>query len=657
MNTGACKDSGPVDPDRRRRFEGVPRPLRRVLLAACVLALASPATAAAATAPTAVSVGFDISFPQCGGALPPIPGFGIVGVNDGHGFSTNPCLATELAWAQSAANAAPAFYLNTQNPGPTGTLDWPVSQTTPQACAGNNSTGCAYDYGWSMAAASYAAVLAAEAQDGATTPSAVADGAHWWLDVETANQWETTDGLYANNATIQSYDQASLLGMLGYLHSVGVTQVGIYSTVRQWTAIMGVTSAFAGIPVWVPGLAANLSQALLACTTTSFTGGRVAMIQYPSLGYDGDYVCGLVEAPVTISVSPVGSLGFSQQLVADNASGAVTYAQSTGQPQLLVSPSGLLTTAGTLPQGSYSATGTITDASGDTGSFQVTLDVGQLVQQLPTAGRVKVSGSAGYSAQLAMNATSPAVAPTFVQSTGQPQLLVSSSGLVTTSGTLPAGTYHASGTVSDTLGDTGTFAFTLTVGQLVQRPPLRASVSADQSATFHVQLDVGANLGPITYAQTSGQPALVVSPTGLVTTSGPLAPGTYPVGGTVSDTTGDVGTFAFTLTVTPAAATTTTTTTPPPTTTTTAVPSPPRAVAVIGRALAGRTRVLTVTGSGFFGRPRVTSHPGTRVIVARDTGRLLVLHVSVRRGSRNGVFVFTLIFKNGQRCRVRYLQG
>ncbi len=620
------------------------------------MGLASPVSASAATAPSPVSVGFDVSFPQCGHALPTGPGFGIVGVNNGHGFSTNPCLAFELVWAQDAANAAPAFYLNTQNPGPAGAVNWPVSQATPQACTGNNSTACAYDYGWNMAEASYAAVLSAEAQDGATSPGAAANAAHWWLDVETGNQWETTEGLYANNASTQSYDQASLQGMLGYLQSVGATQVGIYSTVRQWTAIMGVTSAFAGIPVWVPGLAANLTQAVDACTTTSFTGGRVALIQYPSLGYDGDYACGLVEAPVTISVSAAGSLGFSQQLVADNASGAVTYAQSTGQPQLLVSASGLLTTSGALPQGSYSATGTITDASGDTGSFQVTLDVGQLVQQPPTTGRVKVSGSAHYSAQLAMSATSPVVAPTFVQTSGQPQLLVSASGLLTTSGTLPAGTYSAGGTVSDSLGDTGTFTFTLTVGQLVQRQPLRASVSADQSATYSVQLDVGANLGPITYAQTSGQPALVVSPTGLVTASGTLAPGTYPVAGTVTDTTGDAGTFAFTLTVTPAAATTTTTTPPPPTTTTT-LPSPPRAVAVIGRAIAGRTRILTVTGSGFYGRPRVTSHPGTRAVVAHDTGNLLVLHVSVRRGSRNGVFVFTLVFTHGQRCRVRYVQG
>ena len=633
----------------------MPRTLRRLTLALCLVALASPVTASAATAPSPVSVGFDVSFPQCGQTLPPSPGFGVVGVNNGHGFSTNPCLAFELVWAQDAANAAPSFYLNTQNPGPAGAPDWPVSQATPQACAGNNSTGCAYDYGWNAASTSYASVLTAEAQDGATSPSAAADAARWWLDVETGNQWETTEGLYANNATTQSYDQATLQGMIGFLQSVGATQVGIYSTVRQWTAIMGVTSAFAGIPVWVPGLAATLTQAVGACATTSFTGGRVAMIQYPSQGYDGDYVCGLVAAPVTISISPAGSLGFSQQLVAANASGAVTYAQTTGQPQLLVSSSGLLTTSGALAQGSYGASGTITDASGNTGTFQVTLDVGQLVQQLPTAARVKVSGSARYSAQLAMSATSPSAAPTFVETSGQPQLVVSSSGLLTTSGTLPAGTYHASGTASDTLGDTGTFTFTLTVGQLVQRPPLRASVSADQTATYSVQLDVGANLGPITYVETSGQPALVVSSTGLVTTSGALTPGTYPVSGTVTDPTGDGGAFTFTLTVTPAAATTTTSA-PPPTTTTT-VPSPPRAVAVIGRALAGRTRILTVTGSGFYGRPRITSHPGTRVIVAHDTGNLLVLHVSVRPGSRNGVFVFTLVFKDGQRCRVRYVQG
>ena len=51
----------------------------------------------------------------------------------------------------------------------------------------------------------------------------------------------------------------------------------------------------------------------------------------------------------------------------------------------------------------------------------------------------------------------------FSQSTGAPQLSVSGSGLVTTSGTLPSGNYTASGTTSDPSGDSGTFTFALTV--------------------------------------------------------------------------------------------------------------------------------------------------------------------------------------------------
>src|SRR6202451_2312063 len=75
-----------------------------------------PALAGTPLAPTAT--GFDISFPQCTETLPPSPGFGIVGVNGGKTFTSNPCLARELTWASGAANKTPAFYANTANPGP-----------------------------------------------------------------------------------------------------------------------------------------------------------------------------------------------------------------------------------------------------------------------------------------------------------------------------------------------------------------------------------------------------------------------------------------------------------------------------------------------------------------------------------------------------------
>src|SRR4051812_26557713 len=93
-------------------------PLRRTAVLTAVLigfwvavAAAWPAEARASKPkpPTSPSRGYDVSYPQCGSALPSAPAFGIVGVDDGIVFSANPCAGTELAWAQQASNHAPSF--------------------------------------------------------------------------------------------------------------------------------------------------------------------------------------------------------------------------------------------------------------------------------------------------------------------------------------------------------------------------------------------------------------------------------------------------------------------------------------------------------------------------------------------------------------------
>ena len=72
-------------------------------IAAAVLMLAGvPAQAATAAGP-----GNDVSWPQCGKALPKGQTFGIVGVNNGLANNTNPCLKTQLTWA-GTSGAAPA---------------------------------------------------------------------------------------------------------------------------------------------------------------------------------------------------------------------------------------------------------------------------------------------------------------------------------------------------------------------------------------------------------------------------------------------------------------------------------------------------------------------------------------------------------------------
>jgi len=603
-----------------------------VVVAAVVLVatsgLAFPATPIAPT-----SIGYDISFPQCSESLPSSPGFGIVGVNAGHPFSTNPCLSRELAWAQGAVNANPAFYANADNPGPTFAADWPTSQQSPKVCSGADSVACSYDYGWNAARSAFANAVNAEIANGSSSPTGAAIAAPWWLDVETGNKWQTIE--MGRSAATGTYDEAAIEGMIASFTNIGVTSIGVYSTSQQWKVITVATpSSFPQVPVWIPGFG-SAPAAQVGCSSSSFTAGRVALIQYGSHGYDGDYLCGLLSPPVLTAVSVAGSSTFSSQLVSTNNDGAVTYVQTSGTPQLLVSSSGVVTTSGSLPLGTYVAAGTSVDAKGNAGTFTLTLAVGKLLQGAPTSASAKTSASATFNNQLSVTGSNGAV--TYVQTSGTPALLVSSSGVVTTSGTLTAGTYVARGTTGDASGDVGKFAFTLTVGSLVQRAPSSALVSTTNSSTYSVQLDVGANLGAVTYVQNRGTPNLVVSSSGLVTTSGALASGAYIAAGTVSDPSGDVGTFSFKLNVT----------TPQ---------VPPTATSLVGHAVAGRTVTLAIHGTGFYGRPRVTSHAGTTAIVTRDTGRLLIVRVTSRARSRNGVFTFTITLSDGLACTIRYNQ-
>ena len=354
-------------------------PLRAAAVAALALTLTGgvlgvgPASAATITTP-ASALGYDVSFPQCGGSLPTSPGFAVIGVNDGRPYTTNPCLATELQWAGTSLTGAPAFYANTAQPGPTNNTSWPTGQQTPQVCTGGDSPACSYDFGWNAAQQSFQSAVAAETQNGAVSPSSAAAAAPWWLDVETGNSWEST-ATPSPSATSFLNDQATVQGELAYLSGAGASSVGIYSTATQWAALMGSTgTTFAATAVWLPGFA-TLAAAQAGCTTTSFTGGRVAMIQFPSGGLDGDYQCPLVSAPVTAMVPVASSATFTQQLSVAGFSAPVTFTQASGTPSLVVSPTGLVTTGGPLAAGSYAASGETADTAGDTGTFTFSLVV------------------------------------------------------------------------------------------------------------------------------------------------------------------------------------------------------------------------------------------------------------------------------------------
>jgi len=254
------------------------------VLATVVLGGASAAVAHAQTgsAPT----GNDVSYPQCGIALPSGQAFGIVAVNSGVANATNPCLADEITWAQSSTGTTNqprvALYVNTANPGPHGVTDWPASNNNPiggrpvadpyGACTGADNPACAWQYGWNLAE------LDAQTR-GVPNPG----GYRWWLDVETINSWETKA---ANN-------RADLEGMVSYFRRIGGT-AGIYSTPKQWDPIVGKvtkSSPLYRLPDWIPG-ATTLSRAKKNCALAPLTrGGTITVVQWSTKPTNRDLSC------------------------------------------------------------------------------------------------------------------------------------------------------------------------------------------------------------------------------------------------------------------------------------------------------------------------------------------------------------------------------
>ena len=257
-------------------------------------------------------------------------------------------------------------------------------------------------------------------------------------------------------------------------------------------------------------------------------------------------VIGLTQIAPT-SAQTATSKAFTAQLKFSGSLGAVTCTQTSGAPELKVSSSGAVSAPASLPAGTYKATGTARDTHGDVGSWSFTLTVGVhgLTQVAPTSART-TTGTA-FTAQLKVSGSHGAV--TYTQSAGAPELKVSSSGTVSASVSLPAGTYKATGTARDTHGDVGSWSFTLTVAatKLAQAAPAAGTTAV--GTAFTAQLKVSGSHGAVTYAQSVGAPELKVSSAGAVSAPASLPAGSYKATGTARDTYGDVGSWSFTLTV------------------------------------------------------------------------------------------------------------
>ncbi len=292
---------------------------RRLVTAIIALSLlaAGPALAAKSGGNKQAPPGRDVSYPQCSARLSTGQAFGIVGLNGGAANNFNPCLTKEYSWAAQSAGGTSQpraqLYINTGNPGALvvqySVMDWPASNTVPGvttattdpygACTlagtiwvsgqayqyGPDNQACAWQYGYNKGYADYQRAVAQKVASPQALP--------WWLDVETANSWDSGTAGQSNNVAV-------LEGFVAVLESDGVSasHLGIYSTTSQWNTIVGtqpggpldVTGALSTLTNWQAG-ASNLSGAQAECFNAPLYGTSiVTLVQYTTTS-DYDYSC------------------------------------------------------------------------------------------------------------------------------------------------------------------------------------------------------------------------------------------------------------------------------------------------------------------------------------------------------------------------------
>ncbi len=248
-----------------------PRPILAVLAGAAVLAatLTGGTGAAAATAPLA---GQDVSWPQCpaghGGYGLPMPAAGaafmIVGLTGGRGFTTNPCVTSQAAWAKTRGIRTAAYLVPTY---PTRAQFGRWGRVGP--ARPTSLEGRAYNVGWAQAADAIGVLRRSGLRAKAV-----------WIDVEANRRraWSSDTG--ANTAVVR--------GVAAAIRRAGL-QPGLYTNSSSWTTYTD--GARLGLPEWRTVGPRPRSTAVAACSAAPLNGGRVLLVQHWTNTADHDVLC------------------------------------------------------------------------------------------------------------------------------------------------------------------------------------------------------------------------------------------------------------------------------------------------------------------------------------------------------------------------------
>jgi len=208
------------------------------------------------------TAGYDVSYPNACGASIPGSAFGIVGVNARRPLTANGCISQQNANAATTGSAS--AYINTAYSGA-----YRKSITAACSSAPAGLTG-SYAQAWEIGCSEADTSLK---DAGSASPVA------WWLDVETANSWSSSNFTLNDDA---------IRGAADRLHAVTAKSVGIYSTAGAWSTITrGANFSTIVDGEWDAGASACPSSG-----TKGFTGATIWLEQTgTSGGVDADSAC------------------------------------------------------------------------------------------------------------------------------------------------------------------------------------------------------------------------------------------------------------------------------------------------------------------------------------------------------------------------------
>ncbi|MFS3129533.1 hypothetical protein ACLM5J_14125 [Nocardioides sp. Bht2] len=230
-------------------------------------------------------IGADISWPQCpkGMGIPerrtegmPMPTpdarYVIIGLTNGPGFTANPCLGDQVAWAAEQKLATSAYAVASYPDEVT------LDRFGTEGPFAKTKLGRLRNVGYQQAAFNVKSMQAA----GLSTPML-------WIDVEPVPDFDWSDDLVANAAVVQGLAR-------GYIDA-GM-KIGIYSTPHLWRRAVGDLAL--GVPEWRAAGQTSQSEALTRCGDDwQIQGGDAVFGQWVANHRDYNVTC-----PSVTSLTP-----------------------------------------------------------------------------------------------------------------------------------------------------------------------------------------------------------------------------------------------------------------------------------------------------------------------------------------------------------------